>query len=190
MLAALGTLVYTHVIYKRPPITEEGEAKALGKLYGGKRTPAVSGLISFDPVTINIAPSPGQSGGRLHFATIGFSVEIQDTAYSSWVERVRPLIQDRLVSVVGRFQFQDLNSVQGRYILRSKLIEDINQIISRDASRIAPASPSADGAGDESGESAGATGGVGSPPAGGPVGAEDVPDNLITNVYFSQFIVQ
>lgn len=202
MLAALGTLLYTHVLYKRPPITEAAEARRLQDLYVARARPPVSGLIAFDPVTINIAPSPGESGGKPHYATIGFSLEIQDAALGSWVERVRPLIEDKLVSTVARLQFQDLNSVQGRYVLRAKLIEDINRIIARDAGRLAPppAPAAEDGEGGEGGEkpdgggsassAAAEEGGHNPAPASVPGDADDIPTQLVTNVYFSQFIVQ
>ncbi len=203
VVGALGTLVYTKLLYQRPPITEESERARLTKLNQSPTKPLVAGLIEFEPVTINIAtPEPG--AGKSHFLTLGFALEIHDMRHQAVVESLRPLILDKLVSVIGRLHAQDLNNVQGRYILRARLIELVNQIIVQSGGRIelpviaAAAKPGAEGGEHGGGEGGGhgegggeGHGEVAKPRA--PASTEEtppIPSDLVGNVYFTQFMVQ
>src|SRR5581483_3130648 len=89
VVATAGLLYYTKLLYKRPAITEEQERTHLKEAHVAKPVDApVSGLIGFEPITVNIesvprAPKPAdgttrQIEGKLHYATLGFSLEIQD----------------------------------------------------------------------------------------------------------------
>jgi flagellar basal body-associated protein FliL len=124
----------------------------------------------FDPTTINIASSPEapkpadgtqtQLGGKLHYATVGFALEIEDADKKADVETIRPQITDHFLTLMGKKQFHELTSVQGRYILKSQVLEIANQLWAKRQS---------------------AGGNTPDAPAGDP---------LFTNLYFTQFIVQ
>jgi flagellar basal body-associated protein FliL len=204
VLAALGTLLYTQILFKRPPITEEAERARLEKKFASPGPEPEAGFVVFDPVTVNIATNtpasnnPGNSPpgeGKSHYATIGFSLELRDMSFKTEVETVKPLIMDKFVSLLGRRQFHELSNVQGRYILRSQLIEIANQIIASEAGKIRPAEPPK-GAKAEGGEGEKKEGEK-KKEAAAPEQEGDAVDrststreDLVTNIYFTQFIIQ
>lgn len=167
LLGAGGLLVFTKLVFKRPPITESQERSRLEKLAAAQAAHLIPGQISFEPVTINILPTqlnpqsaqeaPGSLPVRNHFVTVGFSLELRDGSRKDEVEELRPVILDRLLGALSRKRFNELSSVQGRYVLRNQLMEIVNR----------------------------AAAGV----------AEDekhpyLSDGLVTNVYFTTFLVQ
>jgi flagellar basal body-associated protein FliL len=165
ILGAVGMLSYTKLVYKRPQITEDAERDRLAAEKASPKPTINTGYVAFEPVTINISPSPpnlkpadgtaGQIQGKLHYATIGFSLELNNIGRKDEVEALRPMIADQFLALVGRKQFHELTSVQGRYVLKTQLIEIVNGL---SAKRL-------------------------------PAGAED-PGPLVNNLFFIQFIVQ
>jgi flagellar basal body-associated protein FliL len=141
VLAAMGTLTYTRLIFKRPQITEEGERDRLVTMQTDAKPALTSGYVSFEPTTVNISSSPPQAKaadgtqsqilGKLHYATIGFSMELKDISRKDDIEALRPLIMDQFLALVGRKQFHELTSVEGRYILRTQLIEVANSMAAK-----------------------------------------------------------
>ena len=141
ILAALGTFVYTRIIFKRPAITEQAERERLASEQANKPTaPTDPGLIHFDPVTINIKPTsanpkaeatpgPGQFPGQMHYAQIAFSFEVNDISKKDAIESLRPIILDRVLSMVGRKSFEELATVQGRYLLRTQMMDAVNELL-------------------------------------------------------------
>jgi flagellar basal body-associated protein FliL len=196
---AMYMLVYVKFLYKRPSITEETERARLAALAAKPQAPLEPGLVNFDAVTVNIAPSDG----RPHFATISFALEIRDKTRQGDVETVRALIMDKFLGLVGRKQAHELNNVQGRFILRTELTDAANKAIFENAGRIkaAPAPQAAaegggehgggeHGGGEGHGEGGGHGGGEHS--GGGAAHEEAKPPirDLVTNVFFNQFMVQ
>ena len=116
-------------------------------------------------------PVPGQSQqiqGKLHYATLAFSLEIRDAEKKDVLEELRPILNDRIIGMVGRKSPAELSTVQGRYVLRSQIIEAANELVektkipssvskSRKKKLLGPAPP---------------------------------PEPLVTNLFFSQVIVQ
>jgi Flagellar basal body-associated protein FliL len=139
LLGALGFLVYSKVLYHRPAITEDGERARLEQLNAAP-TATIPALVKFDPVTINIEPNPKapkpadgtfeQIQGKLHYITIGFSIEIRDEMKSDLIENVRPIIMDKLGVILGKRRFHELTTVQGRFTLHSQILDMINQTVS------------------------------------------------------------
>ena len=162
-LAAVGMLAYTKLVYKRPAITETSERDRLASTKGSPVPLSTPGNVPFDSITLNIEAIPsqprpadgtvGQIEGKLHYATIGFSLEIQDISRKDVIDGLRPLIMDRFLSIVGRKGIRELTTVQGRYLLRTQILEAVNQLIAQRADR-------------------------------------PVPDGFVTNIFFTQFIVQ
>jgi flagellar basal body-associated protein FliL len=84
ILAAVGLLAYTKLVFKRPKITEETERASIEKMKAEKPSkPMTPATIVFDPTTINISSSPEapkpqdgtqtQLGGKLHYAWVSRS---------------------------------------------------------------------------------------------------------------------
>lgn len=163
LVITIGFLVYSRFYYKRPPITDEGERKQLTEQHSKPTNPSAPAYIQFTPQVINISAIPNvpksadgtftQLQGKLHYVTIGFSLEIRDPDQVDTVEGLRPYIQDKLLSLLGRKQFSELNTLEGRYILRSQLLDLVNGVVSSH-------SPT------------------------------PVKDDLVTNLYFTDFTVQ
>jgi flagellar basal body-associated protein FliL len=196
--AAAGMLVYTRIIFKRPAITEQSERKRLEAL---KSKPVVgneSGLVEFEPLTANLAGS----GGRKRYATVGFALEIRDKNRANDIETVRALIIDKFLSILGKKQMTELNQVQGRFVLRSEMIDAVNQVIfnnlgslqaTKAAVKAAPAkeAPKEGGEGGEGGGEGGEKkeGAEAGAPGAAKSAIEPIRD-LVTDVFFTQFIVQ
>jgi flagellar FliL protein len=129
-LGAVGMLVYGKLLFKRPAITEGGETERLKKKFEKPKADGPPGTLAFTPVTINLAPPEAGTGGenKIHYATLAFAISTIDAAAAQKLESVRPLLQDRMISMVSKRSYQDLTSVQGRYLLRTQLREAANQI--------------------------------------------------------------
>jgi flagellar basal body-associated protein FliL len=161
VLGVLGLLVYTRILYKRPIITESSERTRLASAMASPKVAELAGLITFEPVTVNIRSAPGQPRpadgtvnqieGKMHYITVSFAIEVRDISKKEQVEVLRPFIMDRMLSMLGRKDFHELATVQGRYVLRDQLIEAVNQVLLQEPSIRAP---------------------------------------IATNLYFTQFVVQ
>ncbi len=160
---SFGFLYYTKLKYKRPAITEETERARLQAKHTIKTKRGEPGTVDFEAMTVNIKSNPEhprsadgtsqQLQGKLHYVTLAFSIEIKNKLQSDLIEAAKPAITDKILQLVGKKHFHELATVQGRYNVRSQLMEFANKLI-------ASSNPEA------------------------PL------DDLVTNIYFSQFIVQ
>lgn len=163
LLGALGFLVYSTFLFKKKSITEESERERLALLQNHPAAPSASATLNFEPITVNIQSTPqrpdGADGtstqlqGKLHYATIGFALDLKDSTQKDFVKSLSPLLLDRLISLVGQKQFHELTTVQGRYILHSQFLDEANKVVTSALVHLSK-------------------------------------ESLITNVYFTQFIVQ
>lgn len=140
ILAGLGAIVYTRIIFKRPVITESGERERLAQ---SKKDETLSnqerGLIHFKPMTLNIAnpasrsPSDTATGptpeGKLHYATVGFSLEVKSTDQEAALDNAKDIFMDRLLQLFSKKTFEDITSVHGRFILRSEIVALANSLL-------------------------------------------------------------
>lgn len=60
ILAVGGLMVYTRFIFKRPAITEQGERERLTKVHEKPQIPQTPGLLQVEPFTVNIQSNPPQ----------------------------------------------------------------------------------------------------------------------------------
>jgi flagellar basal body-associated protein FliL len=142
-LGAVGFLFYSKVIFKRPQITETGERKRLVKERDRpvQDSSSTAAVITFDPILVNIESTPGQPRpadgtarqiqGKLHYVTVGFGLEIRDEARKEEINILKPVIIDKLISLLGRKPFHELTTVQGRYLLREQILDITNQLTSK-----------------------------------------------------------
>ncbi|MCM2276446.1 MAG: flagellar basal body-associated FliL family protein [Oligoflexia bacterium] len=144
-LAALGTLAYTKILYKRPAITEQSERARLAQLKLKPEIAVTPGAMTFEPLTVNIQSTPRQARaadgtpnqieGKLHFVTLSFTLEIRDESRKAELQDIRPLFLDKLLGLLGRKTFQELSTVQGRYILKTQILEAVNQLLAQRANK-------------------------------------------------------
>ncbi len=134
ILGVMGLMVYTRLMYKRPMITEAGERAHLEKIKASPPPPAIVGNVPFESMLINLAPTENQdnhSRPRSHHITVSFNLEIRDQGQSDLIEELKPMILDQMISLLGKKRIADLNHVQGRYLLRSEIMELCNHIVSK-----------------------------------------------------------
>ena len=136
-----GLFFYTKVFYQRPKITEKTERARLENDKNLKRSELTPGFLTFDPITVNLSqsyqpaqkirnetdPTPEQ---KPHYVTLGLAIEIRDEKQKAVVESFRAFFLDELIRLLGRRTFEELVTVQGRYILNSQIIQKFNQHMS------------------------------------------------------------
>lgn len=143
LLAAVGAVVYTRMLFQRPKITESGERAArITQAEKELATPSKPSTIAFDPVTVNIRGGGADASPKMHYVTLGFSLEIRDEARSDAVTEIKPLLLDRILHLLGNKAFHELNTVQGRYVLRTEIQDMANSLITeRQPKTTAPRQP-------------------------------------------------
>jgi len=170
LVAVLGYFAFTKLVYKRERITETSEKIRLQskKMEDTVATPK-GAQVPFGPFTINILATPqsyrGPEGstksnisGKLHYVTMSFTLEVREIDQQSLVEQIRTPLLDNLVTLLGNKAFNDIISVQGRYVLAAELLNIANRLI-----RQLPGEQS---------------------------GGEQSKEDVVQNVYFTDFIVQ
>ncbi len=133
-VGALGALIYTRLLFKRPPITETSERQKLVDKYQGPPRDSELEIVSFKQITANIAAAPSEPGkpeGKLHYATIGYALEVRTEEESYAIEGVKTQFNDALLQVLGKKSFTDLTSVHGRFLLRSEMIQMGNKFLEK-----------------------------------------------------------
>lgn len=139
VIAVLGLLVYTKLIYKKPKITEETERPKIEEEFNAKKTvrPEDKVLMSFEAIQANLKPTPigvQVPGGpppqlKPHTLTMNFSLELSDAKYRGMIDEIAPKFKDGLLRELGGMTVDELTTVQGRYILRSKIAGIMNEIM-------------------------------------------------------------
>jgi flagellar basal body-associated protein FliL len=139
ILGAAGFLYYSKLLYKRPAITEEKERERLVTLSATPAPPAQPIFIHFEPLTINILGNtekiksePGFGGeipGKIHYVTFEINLEINDGNQKALLEEIKPLLIDKMITLLGKKTYYELSQVQGRYILRSQILESANELV-------------------------------------------------------------
>lgn len=136
-LGVMGMLVYTRILYKRPKITEEGERERLTKQPAQAVSPLNPGFVTIDPITVNLkggatlprADGTLVQGDQMHYITLGFSLELRNIGEKEKIEEIKPKLMDQIISQLGKKDFNELVTVQGRYVLRSQIIKTANELL-------------------------------------------------------------
>lgn len=138
VVGAMAFVLYTRLLYKRPAITEEKERERIATTKASPK-PDLSGSIAFESITVNIEPIPAgikadpgnpmKLQGKLHYATVAFSIDVRDMGQKTQIETVKPIFMDRLLSLMGKKTFMELTTVQGRYLLRTQLLDIANELL-------------------------------------------------------------
>lgn len=128
--------VYTQVLFKRPKILEEQEREALLRKFSKQLPPVSPTQLKFDKFVVNIS-SVGSTSTRTedslrpHYLEIGFTLELRHKELQPQFESIRSQFLDRLNSILGRKLPSELNTVQGRYVLRQDILNLVNQMLWR-----------------------------------------------------------
>ncbi len=137
LMGLLGVLVFTKILYKRPQITEKVEREKIVQEFSKKIEDMKRATVSFDPIQANLKPSPigvQLPGGppqqmKAHFVTMSLALELIDTEFESLAKALLPKFLDKLLHQLGTTTVDELSSVQGRYLLRSRIAAIMNDLI-------------------------------------------------------------
>ncbi len=144
VLGAAGFLGYSKLVYKRPKITEHTERKRLAEVAKVDEAQAPA-TVMFEPLVVNIQSYPNapkaadgtsrQIQGKLHYAQIGFGLEIRNEKRKEEIESLRPIIIDKIISLLGRKAFHELTTIQGRYLVRQQILDLINEVVAASSAK-------------------------------------------------------
>lgn len=162
LLGLLGVLVYTQILYKRPVITETVEREKITQEFSKKPAEMKKIIVSLEPIQANLKASPigvQVPGGppqqmKSHFLTATLAMELLDSDFESVVKGRTSKFLDQLLRELGETSVDELASVQGRFLLRSKIAGIMNDLVREEKKLPSTSTP------------------------------------VVTNVYFSDFVVQ
>ena len=124
VLAALGATVYTKLLYKKPPIVEEEEIqKKIAEIKSPEPT-AEKIIVPFDQLLINIA----MTSGKAHYATIALAIECRSEEVAEIAKVKKALLIDKLIALVGKRQMTELNTIQGKLLLKTELMREFSAL--------------------------------------------------------------
>ena len=147
LLGLLGVLVYTQILYKRPVITESVEREKITQEFAKKPAEMKKVIISFDPIQANLKPTPigvQVPGGppqqlKAHYLNTTLAMELLDADFESTVKGRLPKFLDQLLRELGDTSVDELSTVQGRFLLRSKIAGMMNDLV-REEKKLPPTS--------------------------------------------------
>lgn len=147
LLGLLGVLVYTQILYKRPLITETIEREKIVQEFKKKPTEMKKIIVSFEPIQANLKPTPigvQVPGGppqqmKSHFLNTTLAMELLDADFESTVKGRLPKFLDQLLRELGDTSVDELSTVQGRFLLRSKIAGMMNDLV-REERNLPPSS--------------------------------------------------
>jgi len=137
LLGLLGVLVYTQILYKRPVITETVEREKIVEEFSKKPADMKRMMISFEPIQANLKSTPigvQVPGGppqqmKAHYLNTTIAMEIIDVEFESVVKGRTPKFLDMLLRELGDTSVDELSTVQGRFLLRSKIAGIMNDLV-------------------------------------------------------------
>ncbi len=129
VLSAAGTFAYTKLLYKKPVISEYDELAKQKEELKKPEKPIEKSLVNFEQMTINIAPT----SGKAHFATIKLSIEARDPGASKAAAQLKDAMTDKLIASLARKQLSELNTIQGKLLLKAELLREFNGVLSASA---------------------------------------------------------
>lgn len=146
-MALLGSVIYTRVLFKRPAITETTERTRLQEAKPSPTPPPVAGNMEIKELTVNIRTSPQLSAeetqkipenqpapvkGKMHYVTLAIVLQMRDVNQKAKLQVIQFELTDQLLSLLGKKSFSDLNQVQGKYALRTQILELANKLAQKE----------------------------------------------------------
>jgi len=117
--AALGTFVYTEMVYKRPLPKDEVELAKLKSDTKGISTPESYKL---DKLTVNLTSKTR----RLRFLDVQIHLVVFKKTDISKLEEIKPIINDIIIDVAAGMEPDELNSIAGKLIFENRVKKNIN----------------------------------------------------------------
>jgi flagellar FliL protein len=118
--AALGTFVYTEMVYKRPLPKDDVELAKLKSDTKGVSTPESYKL---DKLTVNLTSKTR----RLRFLDVQMHIVVFKKSDISKLEEIKPIINDIIIDVASGMEPDELNSIAGKLIFENRVKKNINE---------------------------------------------------------------
>jgi flagellar basal body-associated protein FliL len=127
VLGAVGTILYTKILYKKPKITNESATETLVKKLGatdGNRNKEHP-LVTLEEMRVNLAPKNGEN----HYAVFIVSFECLDQAAADRFNEKRDVLVDKLIYIMNHKQIAELDNVQRRSMFKEEVLTSFNEIL-------------------------------------------------------------
>lgn len=125
-LAVTGLFYYTEKMYKRPPIDEEAEKKALIESTTANGIPT---FFKVDKMIISLIPKNESPNSRMRWLELETHFVLFESNDSEVMKVNLPIVQDRIIDITSRMGADELNSLTGKIILEDRLKREINKAL-------------------------------------------------------------
>lgn len=125
MVLALVAVVYVKLLYHPPSLRETTELTKDAASIAKPQQPSPDIIVSFPEMTVNIATT----SGKAHYATVAISLKCLDQRAATLARAQKAILLDRVVFALGKREITELNTVQGRMLLKTELLRDFNDIL-------------------------------------------------------------
>ncbi len=124
ILGALGTTIYTKMLYKKPTIDESVEMKKIKATAAAKDEEETDEkpILSFELQTVNIAPT----ASRPHYVTISYAIELRNSEAESAATQMKAVLSDIVIKNLSKLEMSELNTVQGKLLFKTQLVREFN----------------------------------------------------------------
>lgn len=121
-VSAIGILIYSGYIYKKPLISDRAQKK---QLIEDSRLKSFIPPIKLDKLIINLS----SKRSKLKFLDIQIHALAFEAATADTIPGVQAQINDAIIQVASRMSPPELNSITGKMLLENRLIKRINKIL-------------------------------------------------------------
>lgn len=125
LLLALGTVIYTRIIFERPAIMEDDEIHKKRKEAKAPPPSAERVLVPLEDLHINLASSSTST----HMVSVTMTIECANEAGSKLFKAHTTELTDRMINTFNKKQFSELNTNQGRLMLKEQIIREFNEML-------------------------------------------------------------
>jgi len=122
-LAVVGLFYYTEKVYKRPPIDENAEKKALLTSVDAKAIPT---FFKVDKMVISLIPKNEAANARMRWLEIEIHLVLFEAHDLDLMKVNLPMVQDRIIDITSKMGPDELNSLSGKILLEDRLKREIN----------------------------------------------------------------
>ena len=122
-LAVVGLFYYTEKVYKRPPIDENAEKKALLTSVDAKAIPT---FFKVDKMVISLIPKNESANSRMRWLEIEMHFVLFEAHDLDLMKVNLPMVQDKIIDITSKMGPDELNSLSGKILLEDRLKREIN----------------------------------------------------------------
>lgn len=127
-LAVTGLFFYTEKMYKKPPIDEALEKKALETDQDAKSLPT---FFKVEKMTISLIPKDEAANKRMRWLEIETHLVLFEASDLELMKVSLPIIQDRLIDITSKMGPEELNTLSGKILLEDRLKREINKALGK-----------------------------------------------------------